>query len=160
MKLCMSKIMVNNEELKLNLDNETHERSVQYQGRDFTTLDELTTHFQELQSTQNATALAAAANFLFSGLEFILIEDPAIFRKRYSDRIKFEQTKSQAVRPEDSVLSSGGFNVDDIANPKVENGRLIYYVEDRNRGIPYKATCPMPFHNEKDYYQYEKLHFE
>lgn len=157
MKTCISKLDVNGEELRLNLDNETLERSVQYKGRELRSFDSLTTDFQELRSNRCIAALAAAANFLFRGMEFIVIEDPSGFKKRYIDRVKDEQTKSKTIKPEDSILSSGNFNLEGIVPPKIEGGHLIFYVEDRNRGIPLKASCPLPFDNERDRFQYDKL---
>jgi len=98
--------------------------------------------------------LAKAANFLFKGNEFSLIEDPDKYKKNYTKDIESEQELFEL--PLNALSRRGIFDVSEIQPPRMEEDSFIFYV---SKTIPYRVTISVPF-DEQSQVKYELLNYQ
>lgn len=88
----------------------------------------------ELGLTNYYSTLAKIINFLCSGYEYQLIEDPEEYKQRYYAQLEKEENNYL----NSSLSYYGCYNVEEISKPRKEGNNFIFYVE---KIIPYKVTC-------------------
>lgn len=74
---------------------------------------------------------------------FTLIDDPDEFRRRYAALVRHSRAASSD-RP--STADFGPFDVTEIGHPQLVKDTLVFYVEDKLYGVPYRVEAPWPLH--------------
>lgn len=92
---------------------------------------------------ENPTTLAKKVNKYFNGSSYKLITDPAEFVGPYKEQIKKAENSFD---PDDiSFTCSCNYDVDSIHGPRMERGRLVFYVHSNSEfPTPRKITCENP----------------
>lgn len=109
--------------------------AIDYEGTQYRNLDELVKKVPTLADPKNLKQFIRIANFLFTGQEFMLIDDPAEYQKRYRANAG-KLTKEYGI-----------YDVSSIKTPYIENGKVIFFAEKNSSGVPYKVICTFPFNS-------------
>lgn len=147
MKTLFREIKLDKDLFQLELD-ENHPQ-VSVDGRKYTHLDKLCEAFPQFTKSSNVGALAVIANFLFSGLNYEVIEDVNVFSERYKRLLKEDP----------NVEEFGQFNIAEVKLPRVEGKQMIFYVEAYSTGLPFKVTGPFPFTSNAKPFAYTLLSY-
>lgn len=124
----------------------------------FTNLLTLIKAFPILESEDNIKSLALAANFLFQGIKFHIIDDASKYQTEYLKRIEFEeQNINQNLR---RLSDYGIFDVSTIHEPKRVEGKFIFFVREDYTDLPYRVTFDSPIVSESPEVKYELLHYK
>ena len=118
------------------------------------TLESVIRTVPSLSEESELPQLAKAANFLFKGNEYSLIEDPDKYKKNYTKDIESEQELFEL--PLNALSRKGIFDVSEIQSPRIEEDSFIFYVSKR---IPYRVTISVPF-DEQSQVKYELLNYQ
>ena len=74
---------------------------------------------------------------------FTLIDDPDEFRRRYAALARHGKA---AFSNSPSTADFAPFDVTEIASPYLAKDSLVFYVEDKLYGVPYRVEVPRPVH--------------
>ncbi len=96
--------------------------------------------------------MAKVINFLCKGIEYQVIEEPDVYKTNYKKEIDKEQSCCNLA--DFSLTPYGEFDVEEISLPRIEHGKLIFYVEGK---IPQRVTCEYPFKSDYPVIKYEML---
>ncbi len=88
--------------------------------------------------------LAKKINKQFNGSAYKLITEPSSFVEPYQKRIT--EALNSTDPEECSLACSGRYNLDEIDKPKMENGKLVFYVHRNSKEFPTpcRITCDNP----------------
>jgi hypothetical protein len=106
---------------------------IEYQGKNYSSLVDLIADAPFLADPSNLLQYIHIANFLFTGLDFSVIEDAEDYKKRY-------QTSAGKF-----IREYGIYDVTSISTPYVEGNNLIFFAENNSSGVPYKAVSTYPY---------------
>lgn len=105
---------------------------IEFQGREYSSLTDLVAATPLLSDAKFLPQYTHIANFLLTGIGFMVIDDPVAFRRRY-------EKNAGKLTPEYGV-----YDISSIREPYIENGKLIFFAENNASGVPYKVTSPFP----------------
>jgi hypothetical protein len=95
---------------------------------------------------KNLKTLSILANFFFQGIKYEVLQDPVAFKKNYGARYTFPQSGLELSRRRSSF--PGTFDVSKIEDPYLTQEEFVFFVKRNDNEIPYKVSCPFPFHEE------------
>lgn len=147
MKKVVSRFSIQDETIDFLLSDENV--SVKFRGRECKNLQDFVHYFPQILSKKNPLVVAILYNFFSYGMQYIVIDNVEAFKERFKNR--HTSLKEPSVNPKTSI------SLDSIRPPYVEEGRLIYYVEERNSGQPYRANIPFPFADGMKFSRYELI---
>lgn len=110
--------------------------AVDFENKHYRKLPELVAKASFLSDPRNLRQFVRIANFLFTGQEFMLIENVAEYQKRY---------RANAGK---LTREYGIYDVSSLKDPYVEKGKAIFFAEKNSSGVPYKVICTYPFDDE------------
>ncbi len=87
---------------------------------------------------------AEISNFLWKGLQFQYIENITSYQSFYREQIELERKCPSDIfqyRLTDYKI----FDVTVMHEPRLEEGKLSYYVFNASNGLPYRVVCPFPY---------------
>lgn len=93
-----------------------------------------------IQEAEHAREYALAVNHFTYSVGYKVIEDPAAFEKSYREKLASEDPNAP-FRP--GVMHLSDYGVPDfklISTPRVENGKLTFFVVDTYLGVPYRVV--------------------
>lgn len=128
------------------------EPTVEISGQQFKSVPELAKAHPQLTAEEHIDTYCKLANFLFTGILYTYIDDPVAFTERYDHQVEEAEKTGNASNP-----PFGPFCTDEIKKPKIENGELIFYVEDTYNRIPYRVRAAHPYLPDSGKAQYELL---
>lgn len=136
--------------LMIDLDNisfeckldDHHNPVITHDSKKYKNLFSLIEDFPELKKATNMKLLVQAANFLFQGVSYHLIEDINIFKEAYLNRIEYEKNSLDYMPVR--LIDHGIFDVSIMHPPQIIGDELIFFVQDDRSGIPYRVTCLYP----------------
>lgn len=123
-----------------------------------TSLFSLSKILPEVIQSKNQTLLAKIINFLVSGVQFEIIENPESYKTSYKSQYEAESNSFDFLNL--SLISYGKFNVDEVSTPYIKKGEtgkknvLIFYVKNT---LPYRVTCELPIDQAAPKCHYELL---
>lgn len=129
-------VLVGKKKLNCVLENGTP--YVEHRKKTYGSLQTLTTALPELLAPDHVEEFARIANFLSSGMEYVVIEDIPAFQRNYRRRIWQEKSSMSHTLPR--LSDFGVFNLNGLRDPDVIDGTVVFYVEQNGTGVPYKAT--------------------
>jgi len=95
-----------------------------------------------LLDPEHVVLYAQAVNHLAHGYDFIVIEDPAAFKKAYDEKLA-EEAKDPGPHPGVArrLSTFGRPDLDQITAPAIDGDKLTFYAEQVFLGIPYKVEA-------------------
>jgi hypothetical protein len=106
---------------------------IEHEGKTYSSLVDLIADSPFLADSSNLMQYIRIANFLFTGLDFSVIEDAEDYKKRYQANAgKFTR-------------EYGIYDASSISKPYVEGNKLIFFAENNSSGVPYKAMSTYPY---------------
>ncbi len=119
---------------------------IEFEGQSYTDMQHLQDAAQILSDSKHAKEFAAIANFLFTGLEFEIINDPISFKKEYQKIIDVGSNPY------------GLYDVTQIENAALTNlGTIVFFVQNVVTRVPYKVTCTYPYNGVRPSFSYQLL---
>lgn len=92
-------------------------------------------------SVKELVQLFEAWLLLNHGSGFRLVKDPAPFRNRAAQTARRSRSGGRGWHAQPNA---GQYDLTEMHEPRLYNGRLRCYVEDRVSGIPYRVELPWP----------------
>lgn len=123
--------VLNGQKFSCKVDESEH-RVIEYAGKVYDSLSTLFEHAPELKEESNVLGIAKIVNYMLGGENYLLIENPEYFAERY-------QARSQL------APDFGVYDVSSVKSPYIENGTLIFYVENVGLGVPYRVSLSFPY---------------
>lgn len=112
-------------------------------GQRYNSMAELTTANPELGASEQLPLYCRIYLHFVRGFGFILIDNPEEFRSRYAARVRHGKA---ALGDRPTTADFGPFNTSEIGHPKLTEDKLVFYVEDKLYGIPYRVEAPWHDH--------------
>ncbi len=130
--------------------DDAERRTVSAGGKQVASAAELATAIPALQDAANRDRYCDAVNYLSRGFQFRPIHDADRYRDRYEKKYRAEDPDAPFQEGVPQLRDFGYFDLTEIQPPRLENGSVIFYVEDDFLGIPYRVTAPAPGHPDGD----------
>lgn len=108
--------------------------AIEFEGKQYNDMTDLVKAAPALSDPKNLRQFIHIANFLFTGLDFMIIEDNV---QEYQSRYRSNAGKL--------TREYGIYDVSSLREPYLENGKLIFFAEKNSSGVPYKVICTFPF---------------
>lgn len=124
--------MINGQKFNL-VWEENDQPAVEYKGHAYNSLAELIAAAPFLAESKYLQHYVRVANFLFTGLDFLVIENAEEYKQRYL-RNAGKLTKEYGI-----------YDPSSIKEPYVENGKLIFFAENNSSAVPYKVISTYPY---------------
>ncbi len=116
-------------------------RVIEYDGRNYQKLTELVTACPEVRQSEHRVQFAQAANFLFKGLTYEVIDDIKLFQKKYKERLEKEANSLSLDTPR--LADFGNFDLGGMHPPHIENDHMVFYVQHSKTKIPYEVSVAL-----------------
>lgn len=117
---------------------------VECQHQKFLNVWLLVDHIHDLSHPHYMQEFAEISNFFWKGTQFQFIHSISDYQKHYIEQIELEQHHPADVF-EYRLTDFKIFDVSSMHHPKVEHGKLSYFVYNTQTGLPYKVVCPFPY---------------
>lgn len=108
--------------------------------------------FPQILQPQHLSEMSKIINFFLKGVEFQVIEDADTYKTSYKKELERENNCFDFCNT--PLISFGEFDIDEVKNPYIEEGKLIYYVKGK---IPMRASIEYPILSEHPIAHYEML---
>jgi hypothetical protein len=109
----------------------------------FSSVQEFTSKFPQATQIQNLEKLAIVSNFLVKGKKYSYIKEIAIFQRDYCEKVRNKSTEV--------------VDISQMKKPTIENGKLIFYVEEEETERPYRVSLSYPIREKECDIKYETL---
>lgn len=139
------------------LFNAHHHPVIEVKGQPYTSLMDLFRDFPILTHPSHREKSAQMINFLIKGLDFQYIHNIENFKEAYQKQVEVEQ--ESLMNPSFNLTQYGRFDVSVMHPPKLEKGKLIFFVKNEHDQLPYQVSLPFPVHSDKFYIHYQLLPF-
>ena len=125
-------------QIDLTIDDNGEPMVVVDDTQDFTDLSTLFAAVPALTEPDCAGPAAQAVNHLSEGFSFGVILDPVAFAEAYWARYESEEVAAWT-EGQPRLRDFGRPDLSELALPSVEDGRLIFYADDKYLGLAYKV---------------------
>lgn len=110
-------------------------------GKRYATLAELAAAYPAV-GTAAHLPLCCALCLHFAGADDVMpIGDPLEYRRRYRTLV---QRGQKVAAGRFATADFGPFDVSEVGPPRLLDGQLVFYVEDRRHGVPYRVEAAWP----------------
>lgn len=110
-------------------------------GQRYGTLAELAAAYPAIGAAAQLPLCCALCLHFAGGDDFAPIGDPLAYRQRYR---RLVQRGHRGMAGNFSTADFGPFDVSEVGPPQLRDGRLVFYVEDRRHGVPYRVEAAWP----------------
>src|SRR5437764_110992 len=132
---------MNSDEINIGYSRDDHRPVVEVGAERVATLPDLIRAAPTLKRPDQLPLYCGALNHLQYGSEYRLILDPDAFRAQYEKRFQAEDPKAPFQEGMPRLRDFGHCDMEEIALPRLEEGVVIFYVEDDYLGIPYRVQA-------------------
>jgi hypothetical protein len=119
---------------------------IQAEGRSYRLPANLLDDFPVLKEGYTVVKTAQLINFLMTGVEFRLIENPEKFREDYLQQIESERSGFDTGHLA-RISDYGIFDVSRVRNPIINEDNLVFFVKNESNNLPYKVSLEFPLTN-------------
>lgn len=112
-------------------------------GQRYSSMAELSTAYPELCAAEQLPLYCRICLHFVRGFGFTLIDEPDEFRHRYAALVRHGKAAS-GDRP--STADFGPFDTSEVGYLQLAKDKLVFYVEDKLYGVPYRVEAPWPAH--------------
>lgn len=112
----------------------------------YATLADLVQGVPDLKAPEQLVPYCAAVNHLNHGYEYRLILAPEEYKAQYEARLNAEPPHQPMQGDAVRLRQFGLCDTSSLEPPRREAQGVVFFVEDRFLGIPYRVTAPAPDH--------------
>lgn len=120
------------------LFNSLHQPTIEIANENYNSLKALLQKYPLLVCDTNLPKTVQMINFLLTGLEYEYIDDLEKFKEDYQQRIESEQ--ATLVGNSVKLSDYGIYDVSFMHEPKLDKGKLIFFVKNDSNNLPYKVS--------------------
>lgn len=139
-RVSLKTVVIGSQTLSLYLDA-AKKPTIGYKERSFNSLDALVEAFPQL--IENLATSAELANFLMRGLAFHLIQDIETFKRSYRAQLDADLNENEEDNP--LLVDYGNFDLSGLHPPRINDGRLVFFVQEGHTRLPYQVSVPFPY---------------
>lgn len=124
-------------------------RFLRYQGSIYKSMEDIIYFFPEI--VNSPITIAKLIIFFISNNNERVIENS----QKFIDKYNYHYASDFTDIPYNHLSAYNHYDISQIKLPRIENGKLIYYVE--KKGMPYKVSCEWPIISNNPDLKYETL---
>ena len=124
--------------LEMGMEDDGQRPFVIAAGQRYSAMAELSTAHPALRAAEQLPLYCSICLHFARGFSFTPIDDPDEFRRRYAALVRHGKAAS-GDRP--STADFGPFDTAEIGHPKLAKDKLVFYVEDKLYGVPYRVEA-------------------
>jgi hypothetical protein len=129
------------------LEFDEHIPQVTVDGKNYNNLDDLVRDIPEFLQEKYIDEIAYITNFIFSGLNFEVIQDIERFCANYQ----------RSLREVEDLKNYGEFDTRVIKRLDVEKNQMVFFVEERATGLPFIVEGSFPYSDKGRSFSYRIL---
>ncbi|MBA3236743.1 MAG: hypothetical protein H0T62_00130 [Parachlamydiaceae bacterium] len=145
MKITVQNVKIDEHQIQLEFNEHTPQVTVD--GKAYNNLGDLVRDVPEFSQEKYVNEIAYITNFIFSGLNFEVIQNIERFCANYQ----------RSLQEVEDLKNYGEFDTRVIKRPYIDKNQIIFFVEERATGLPFKVEGPFPYSEMEQSFSYRIL---